>query len=408
MAAEACAAAKAEGNSAYGAGELEKASQCYMQALEHFTKALAALPKPTTLDRGNVVQYNGKGFGRVESAFLIMDEYFLKDLGTDQAIWVGEAGGDLRRFARSDLQLVPQELFDLRLACVQNLAAVKLKQEEFELAIKWADEALAMAFRSPKALMRKGAALLNKGEAGPASDALMLAVQVAPKDSEAKKLLRQAEKTRDPGWVCASGCCGPWGIGPHTQASAKPLNTIGSGSSMGVMKFGPSTAGQRIVAGDDSDSECSTCPSDDKGDCSKNDQQGSRETTEPSSPRDALPLGDNMEQYLKNAVDLPSFEMSPAEPASSSACSGSTSCIGSARAPDSSTKKKFVQGSEEDASVPAPDREAAPHKSELAEKPRIATAKRAFASKHRAMLFPAMFVALVAMALGAYLALGEH
>lgn len=252
MAAEACAAAKTEGNSAYAAGKLELAVEHYIAALEHWAQALEDVPKPKSFSRGDRVRYQSKGFGTVESAFHIMDEYFLKDLGTEKPIWVGTAGIDLQRFSKSELQPVPQELFDLRLACTQNLAAVKLKQEEFESAIQWADEALRMDGKAPKALMRKGAAMLKNGQAGPASDVLMLAVQESPTDRDAKRLLREAEKLRSPGWVCASGCCGPWGLGNHLLPASSPapslapsLNTNGKGSTLGAMKFGPSTAGQK-------------------------------------------------------------------------------------------------------------------------------------------------------------------
>jgi len=277
MAVEACVAAKGEGNAAYAAGNLELAIERYTAALDHWNVALDDLPKPKMFSRGDCVAYNNKGFGRVESAFTVMDEYFLKDLGTDMPIWVGDAGGDLRRFSKSDLQPVPQELFDLRLACTQNMAAVKLKQEDFDLAIKWADEALRMDCRAGKALMRKGAALLKNGKAGPASDYLLTAKEVLPKDAEVKRLLFEAELARGAGWVCANGCCGPWGIQNHMLTPPLNLNTIGKGStlgptSVGPMRFGPTTAGQKIVAdGEDSDSECSTCSSNDKADCSKNE-----------------------------------------------------------------------------------------------------------------------------------------
>lgn len=291
MAKESCIAAKAEGNTAYAAGNLDLAIEHYTASLEHWDEALEIEVKPKTFSKGDCVVYNSRGFGRVESAFTVMDEYFCKDLGTDKPIWVGDAGGDLKRFSKSDLQPVPQDLFDLRLAVAQNLAAVKLKQEDFELTIKWAEEALRMDGRAPKALMRKGAAMLKSGQAGPASDVLLTAQEVSPKDAEVKRLLREAEKTRAPGWVCANGCCGPWGIGQHLLTPPPNLNTLGKGSTappkqLGPMKFGPSTAGQKIVADDDSDSECSTCSSNDNPDCTKKES----DDTAPLDTDSAVPV----------------------------------------------------------------------------------------------------------------------
>eukprot|EP00933_Yihiella_yeosuensis_P025498 TRINITY_DN19785_c0_g1_i2.p1 TRINITY_DN19785_c0_g1~~TRINITY_DN19785_c0_g1_i2.p1 ORF type:complete len:209 (-),score=61.66 TRINITY_DN19785_c0_g1_i2:81-707(-) len=72
--------------------------------------------------------------------------------------------------------------------------------------------ALAMDGNAPKALMRCGVALLRLNKPGPASDRLAAASKAMPNDAELRKLLREAELKRSPTWVCASGCCGPWGI----------------------------------------------------------------------------------------------------------------------------------------------------------------------------------------------------
>lgn len=301
MAVEACAAAKAGGNSAYIAGDLGEAAKCYSEALDRWKEAIAAMPKPKTFSVGDRVLYDGKGFGSVESTFTIMDEYFLKDLGTDQAIWVGEIGRDLKRFSKSDLQPMTQELFDLRLACAQNLAAVRLKQEDYDEAIEWAVEALKMDGKSPKALLRKGAALLKSGRPGPASDVLNLLLTIAPKDAEAKKLLREAEKARDPGWVCANGCCGPWGVQNHMLAQQTFTSANGKGSTLGAMKLGPTTTGATFDD-DDSDSDCSSCSNDDKQVCSKNDE-GSLDSTQEPSPRE--PQADTTSESLGRLDPLP-------------------------------------------------------------------------------------------------------
>eukprot|EP00439_Symbiodinium_sp_Y106_P068604 s2043_g11.t1 len=207
---DACAEAKAAGNAAYANGELESAWEHYMNALDHWDAALCAVPK--THETGTRVRYSKHGFGMVMSAFPMFDEYFLKDLGTDQAIWAGEPGGDLKRFPANELRPVGDELFDLRFTIAQNLAAVCLKRSLYKEAIEWADAALSMDGKAPKALMRLGAALLRSGKPGPASDRLAEAQKAMPNDPEVRKLLREAELKRSPTWVCANGCCGPWGL----------------------------------------------------------------------------------------------------------------------------------------------------------------------------------------------------
>lgn len=206
----ACADAKAKGNAAYAQGDLEAALKHYEEALVHWEAALA--PPPKNHEINTRVRYSEHGFGTVMSAFTMFDEYFLKDLGTDAAIWAGEAGGQLKRYEAKDLRPVSDELWDLRFAIAQNLAAVCLKRNEYDEAVRWADAALSMDGKAPKALMRLGAALLRLGKAGPASDRLAEAVKALPHDVELRKLLREAEQKRSPTWVCASGCCGPWGI----------------------------------------------------------------------------------------------------------------------------------------------------------------------------------------------------
>jgi len=208
-----CLAAKGLGNEAFNAGELDSATEHYETALRHWEEAMKVLPEPKLLEVGQHVRYDLRNFfGVVMSAFPLFDEYFLKDLGSDQAIWVGEPGGDLQRFARKELKAAPRPLIDLRFTIVQNLAAVKLKQEHFNEAVRWADAALVIDGRAPKALMRKGSALLRLNRPGPASDVLATAAEAEPKNGELRRLLREAEARRSPTWVCAAGCCGPWGI----------------------------------------------------------------------------------------------------------------------------------------------------------------------------------------------------
>eukprot|EP00930_Biecheleria_cincta_P010328 TRINITY_DN112382_c0_g1_i1.p1 TRINITY_DN112382_c0_g1~~TRINITY_DN112382_c0_g1_i1.p1 ORF type:complete len:347 (-),score=67.89 TRINITY_DN112382_c0_g1_i1:90-1130(-) len=215
----ACADAKAKGNAAYAQGDLEAALKHYEEALVHWEAALA--PPPPSHEVNTRVRYSKHGFGMVMSVFPMFDEYFLKDLGTDSAIWAGEPGGQLKRYEAKELRPVSDELWELRFTITQNLAAVCLKRNEYSDAVEWADAALSMDGKAPKALMRLGAALLRLGKPGPASDRLAEAAKAMPKDVELRKLLREAEQKRSPTWVCASGCCGPWGIvcgGPVSEA----------------------------------------------------------------------------------------------------------------------------------------------------------------------------------------------
>eukprot|EP00913_Durusdinium_trenchii_P031907 g29883.t1 len=73
----ACAACKAEGNTAYANGDLETAREHYAAALEHWEAALR--PAPSAHEIGARVRYSRHGFGVVMSAFTMFDEYFLKE-----------------------------------------------------------------------------------------------------------------------------------------------------------------------------------------------------------------------------------------------------------------------------------------------------------------------------------------
>lgn len=229
-------AARSAGNRAYLAGDMGTAADHYAEALNSWERALCAAPQPDGLEVGQLVQYCDKGFfGTVMSCFPLFDEYFLKDLGSDQAMWAGDPGRDLRRFARKELVAVSRELVDFRLAVLQNLAAVCLRQDKWEQTVKWADMALCIQGRSPKALMRKGAALLQLNQPGPASDVLATAAEEIPNDVEVRRLLRDAEKRRSPMWVCVTGCCGPWGIvcgGPVAQTVPEVIAPASKGPSM--------------------------------------------------------------------------------------------------------------------------------------------------------------------------------
>lgn len=368
MAKEAAVAAKADGNAAYAAGDLDLAVKEYTAALENWDEALELEVKPKAFSKGDCVVYCHKGFGRVESAFTVMDEYFLKDLGTDKPLWVGDAGGDLKRFSKADLQPVPQDLFDLRLAVAQNIAAVMIKREDYKQAIKWSDEALRMDGWSLKALLRKGAAMIKEEQAGPASNVLLAAQQIAPKDPEVKRLLREAEKLRAPGWVCANGCCGPWGIQNHMESvPTMNLNTLGKGSTavtMGPMKFGPSTAGQRIVADDDADSDCSGCSD---ADCSK--KESPVELTEPKTTETSA---ENAESAEESRVSTPPVQ-SP-EPASAAPAVAEVAASSPSKEPVSKFQEARRPAEPEEAATPCLKRPAAEADSELSAPPSTCSA----------------------------------
>eukprot|EP00929_Paragymnodinium_shiwhaense_P074365 TRINITY_DN38049_c0_g2_i1.p1 TRINITY_DN38049_c0_g2~~TRINITY_DN38049_c0_g2_i1.p1 ORF type:complete len:398 (+),score=70.79 TRINITY_DN38049_c0_g2_i1:67-1260(+) len=224
---EACNAAKAEGNAAFQKAELDAATEHYTKALSLWEQAAQATEQPTSMQEGQLVRYDKRNFfGVVMSTYPMFNEYFLKDLGSDKAIWAGDAGGVLRRFAREEISAVTREALDLRQALAQNLAAVYLKRENWLECVKWCDAALVIEGKAPKALLRKGAALLNLNKPGPASDVLATCMDITPKDAECRRLLREAEARRSPTWVCAKGCCGPWGIvcgGPVVTSGANSI-----------------------------------------------------------------------------------------------------------------------------------------------------------------------------------------
>mmetsp|Transcript_68355 Transcript_68355/g.164014 ORF Transcript_68355/g.164014 Transcript_68355/m.164014 type:complete len:267 (+) Transcript_68355:89-889(+) len=207
---QSCNDAKARGNKAFGAADLETAKECYTEALQHWDSAVDEIQGTNKLlAEGARVGYGKGRFGVVMSVFPLMQEYFLKDLETDQPVWAGgQVGINLERFGRQELRFIETALFDLRLAVAQNLAAVHLKQEDFAEAVRWANAALAMNGKAPKALMRKGAALLRSDRASAAVEPLVAAAEALPTDKELAKLVLEAQKAspNDAQWVCAAGC----------------------------------------------------------------------------------------------------------------------------------------------------------------------------------------------------------
>lgn len=121
------------------------------------------------------------------------------DLGTKDVVkhQVGKYDHVSTYFKRQALTAIPEELFDLRLACLQNLTLVSLKfakaskgTSDFEATIERANAALEMDGHAAKALMRKGTAQLGLGKISEAAQVLTLAAQKTKgKDPEVMRLL---------------------------------------------------------------------------------------------------------------------------------------------------------------------------------------------------------------------------
>jgi len=197
-----CVRLKAEGNSAFAAGETDIAIVRYTEALDIWNEVVRSSPQPEVFEVGNRILYKsktptGRVFGEIAKAFPLLNEYFIKDLASGKMVWESEADAILRCFERADLMFVSTEMFDSQLACLQNLAAAYLKMNLNNEAINWADHALSMDPRASKALMRKGVALLRGGvRLSRAQRVLTLANEVSPKDREVQKALEEVKKAR--------------------------------------------------------------------------------------------------------------------------------------------------------------------------------------------------------------------
>lgn len=205
LTAEHCIDLKAKGNAAYAAGEIDCAILSYTEAVDNWHSVVRNSPQPEALEEGDQVLYEpdalgitGSLFGEITKAFPLLKEYHLKDLASGkEAKENNEESYTLRCFDKADLIVIPKQMFELQLACLQNLAAAYLKQGLHEEAVIWADQALAMDPRAPKALMRKGMALLRGGERlSRAQRVLTLANQVSPKDREVQKALDEVKSLR--------------------------------------------------------------------------------------------------------------------------------------------------------------------------------------------------------------------
>jgi len=196
----AMAKSKVAGNEALKSADLPLAIECYEEAIRLFEPALALVPQPKLLRDNDLVRYHENKFGKVDTARHAFDEYWVMDLGTRELVkfQTGMHTEVEKSFKRKELVSVPQDLLDLRLACLQNLTLVSLKFAraskkacDFEETARRAEAALAMDGCSAKALLRKGYALLELECIEAAGHVLARAYQVTlGKDQEVIELLR--------------------------------------------------------------------------------------------------------------------------------------------------------------------------------------------------------------------------
>merc|ERR1740121_90550 len=147
----------------------------------------------------------------IETAYPRFEDYVIMDKASQDI--VKHKGGrhdfDMvsKRFTREELQEVPQELFDLRLGVLQNIALVQLKiargskrEADFVEAVHRADAALDMEAKSTKALMRKGQALVALKEWAGASKVLVACCQEQDgRDPEVFNLLARVLEAKGKG-----------------------------------------------------------------------------------------------------------------------------------------------------------------------------------------------------------------
>mmetsp|Transcript_62823 Transcript_62823/g.182257 ORF Transcript_62823/g.182257 Transcript_62823/m.182257 type:complete len:456 (-) Transcript_62823:213-1580(-) len=194
-------AAKAAGNEALKSADLPQALEHYKKAISLCDAAMQDAEQPKLLNNNDYVLYADGKFAMIDTAYPQFEDYVLMDLGTRDLVKhkVGRHDFDVvsKRFLRKEIHAVPRDLFDLRLACLQNIALATLKlargtkrPSDYEEAVSRADDALAMDGRSAKALMRKGQALVELKDWRQASAVLMAAAQETKgKDPEVQRLL---------------------------------------------------------------------------------------------------------------------------------------------------------------------------------------------------------------------------
>mmetsp|Transcript_20130 Transcript_20130/g.46295 ORF Transcript_20130/g.46295 Transcript_20130/m.46295 type:complete len:316 (+) Transcript_20130:90-1037(+) len=196
---EAAVALKAAGNDALKAADLPTAILRYEEAIEKVDRAIGFSSQTKVLKQNALVRYDENRFATVDVSDQIFGDYILKDLGTKHTVTerLGYQDVDIR-FKRKEIKSVPQEMFDLRLACLQNICLVSMKlarasqrQSDFQDVVVKANAALCMDGFNIKALIRKGAALLEMKELMKAFNVLKLAYdKTFGKDVEVLQLLQ--------------------------------------------------------------------------------------------------------------------------------------------------------------------------------------------------------------------------
>lgn len=197
--------AKEAGVKALKSADLPAAIEHWENAVKLVDQAIGSSPQPTSFYHNDLVRYGDDGrFAIIETAFPQFEDYVLEDCGSMAMVKhkVGRHDFDYvsKRFTRSEIQSVPQEMFDIRLACLQNISLAALKMAraskrhvDLEEAIQRADQALDMDGKSAKALMRKGEALVELKDWYAASQVLTEAYkETKGKDKEVMRLLRTA------------------------------------------------------------------------------------------------------------------------------------------------------------------------------------------------------------------------
>lgn len=200
--------AKEAGNAALKSADLPLAIEKYEAALRVIDDMTPKSSQPQSLKQNDLVTYSPGRFAEVDYVLPAgLNEYRLKDLYSRDLVMQKMGYEDVVvDFKRKSLTLVPRELFDIRLACLQNLTLVKMKlarasrrDADYEDVALQADYALAMDGRSSKALMRKGAALLELKYFDQAAMVLKLAAtQTKHKDPEVIRLLEMAQSKGNP------------------------------------------------------------------------------------------------------------------------------------------------------------------------------------------------------------------
>jgi hypothetical protein len=203
-------AMKELGNNALHSKDLPLAIEKYEEALDLWQNALLAVPQTGALNQNDLVLYAEEGrFGRVETNDIIFKEFQVEDMCTGQMVKhkVGKYEEVVTRFKRKDLAHVPQEVYDLRLAILQNMSLVALKlaraskrEEDFEEVVRRANEALLMKGTAAKASMRKGEALYELRDMEGAMRSLAIAQQETKgKDDEVLRLLLLVREAKGKG-----------------------------------------------------------------------------------------------------------------------------------------------------------------------------------------------------------------